>query len=135
MATPKQFLESFLQEKASVYAQANVHLAPVYAKYFGEPLSQRSRDFLLGHKNEAVVEDVKQTADSATAIIRLHFKTADIRTRYHLAPFGETWKIVRIDRECFWCRGTGQAGSSQCQKCDGEGWNDTSRRSQPPDAI
>jgi hypothetical protein len=125
MITPKQFLESFFQEKASVYAAANVHLAPVYTRYFGEPLSQRASDFLLGHKSEPEIEDVKQSADSATATSRQHFRTADIRTRYHLIAVGETWKIVRIDRECFWCRGTGQSGDARCQKCAGEGWYDT----------
>jgi hypothetical protein len=126
MITPKQFLESFFQEKASVYAAANVHLAPVYARYFGEPLSQRAHDFMLGNKPEPEIEEVKQTVVSATAISRQHFRTADIRTRYHLASFGETWKIVRTDRECFWCRGTGGSEEARCQKCDGEGWYDTS---------
>ena len=116
-----------MQEKALIYAQANVHLAPVYTKYFGEPLSQRTHDFLLGPKMGAVVEDVKQTANYASAVIRQHFKTSDLRTRYQLAPFGETWKIVRIDRECFYCRGTGQVESSRCQECDGEGWIDTAK--------
>ena len=122
MTKPQQFLESFLREKASVYADANVRLSPVYAKYFGEPLSQRTRDFLLPDKVEDVIEEVKQSADSAIAITRRHLRTADIRTRYQLASVGETWKIVRIDRECFLCRGTGQSGSSRCPKCDGEGW-------------
>jgi hypothetical protein len=125
MITPKQFLEAFFQEKASIYANANMHLAPVYARYFGEPLSQRTSDFMLGHKPEPEIEEVKQSVDSATAISRQHFRNADMRTRYHHASFGETWKIVQVDRECFWCRGTGQTGSSWCQKCDGEGWNDT----------
>jgi hypothetical protein len=125
MNTPQQFLETFLQAKASVYADANVHLSPVYAKFFGEPLSQRARDFMLPDRVEDVIEDVKQSAGSVRAITRRHFKTADISKRYHLAPDGKTWKIVRIDRECFWCHGTGQSGSSRCQKCDGEGWHDT----------
>jgi len=127
MITPKQFLESFFQQQASVYAAANVHLAPVYARYFGGPLSQRVSDFMLGVKPEPEIEDVKQSANSATAISRQHFRTADIRTRYHLASFGETWKIVQVDRECFWCRGTGEAEGSRCQKCGGEGWYDTSK--------
>ena len=116
-----------MQEKASVYAEANVHLSPVYTRCFGEPLSQRARDFMLPDRMEEVIEDVKQSADSASVITRRHFKTADIRTRYHLASVGETWKIVRIDRECFWCRGTGGSESSRCQKCDGEGWYDTAK--------
>jgi hypothetical protein len=128
MTTPKQFLESFFQEKASVYAGANVHLAPVYARYFGEPLSQRTSDFMLGHIPEPEIEDVKQSADSATAISRQHVRTADIRTRYHLTAVGETWKIVRIERECFWCHGTGQVEDSRCQRCAGEGWHDSSSK-------
>jgi hypothetical protein len=123
MITPKQFLESFFQEKASVYSAANLHLAPVYEKYFGEPLSRRTSGFMLGNK-ETEFDEVKQSADSATAITRQHFRTADLRTRYHLSSFGETWKIVGIDRECFMCRVTGQAGGSQCQMCAGEGWID-----------
>jgi DnaJ-class molecular chaperone len=125
VTTPQQFLESFLQEKASVYADSNVHLSPLYTRYFGEPLSQRARDFMLPDKVEDVIEDVKQTAGSASAITRRHFRTADIRTRYHLVLVGKTWKIVRIDRERFRCHGTGQSGGSRCQKCDGEGWHDS----------
>ena len=128
MTTPKQFLESFFQEKASVYAGANVHLAPVYAKYFGEPLSQRTRDFMLGHKPEPEIEEVKQSADLATAISRQHFGTADIRTRYHLKAEGETWKIIQIDRACFWCKGAGRFQGASCQQCGGEGWHDTSKK-------
>ena len=126
MTTPKQFLEAFFQEKATVYAAANVHLAPVYARYFGEPLSQRTSDFMLGHKPEPEIEEVRQSVDSVAAITRQHFRGAIIRTRYHLTAVGETWKIVRIDRECFWCYGTGRSGDSRCQKCAGEGWSDSS---------
>jgi hypothetical protein len=124
METPQQFLESFLLEKTAAYAKANAYLLPVYAKYFGEPLSRHARDFMPRDKVQAVVEDVKQSADSATAITRQHLKKADIRTRYHLATIGDIWKIVRIDRECFLCRGTGQSGSFRCQTCGGEGWCD-----------
>jgi len=75
----------------------------------------------------AVVEDVKQSAGSTRVITREHFSSGDSRMRYHLAALGQSWKIVRIDRECFLCRGTGQAGSAPCQKCDGEGWYDPRR--------
>ena len=125
MTTPQQFLESFLQEKASVYADANVHLSPLYTRYFGEPLSRRAGDWMLPGKVEDVIEDVKQSVGSASAITRRHFRTADIRWRYLLASVGETWKIVRIDRECFLCRGTGQSVGSRCQECAGEGWHDS----------
>lgn len=127
MTTPKQFLESFFQAKASVYAIANVHLSPIYARYFGAPLSERARDFMLGHKVEPEVEEVKQSADSATVISHQHFRTTDIRTRYQLASFGETWKIVQVERECLCCRGTGGSAGLRCQKCNGEGWYDTSK--------
>jgi hypothetical protein len=72
-----------------------------------------------------IVEDVRQSDGVVTAVTREHFKTADIRTRYHLTPVGDTWKIVRIDRQCVWCQGTGQSDGSRCQKCDGEGWHDS----------
>ncbi len=124
MTTPQQFLESFLQEKAAAYAEANVRLAPVYAKYFGEPLSNHARDFLPRDRADAVFEEVKQSAGSAIAITREHFRSGDVRTRYHLAAAGESWKIIRIDRECFRCGGTGRSGDMVCQKCNGEGWYD-----------
>jgi hypothetical protein len=124
MISPQQLLESFLQEKAAVYAEANKQLSPVYTKYFGEPLSQHARDFMLGATVQAVVEDVKQSPGSASAVTREHFRSADIRTRYHLAAIDEAWRIIRIEHECFLCRGTGQSGNSRCKKCDGEGWHD-----------
>src|SRR5438477_9341566 len=105
MTSPQQFLESFLHEKAAVFAEANAHLAPVHTKYFGEPLLQHAGDFLLGDRQ--AFDEVKQSASSAIVITRAHFRTADLRMRYHLLAVGESWKIVRIDRQCFMCFGTG----------------------------
>ena|SRR5947209_4272778 len=124
MTTPQQFVESFLQEKAAAHAGANVRLVPVYAKYFGEPLSKHAREFLLRDKVETAFEDVKQSGGLATAITREHFRSGDIRTRYHLAAVGESWKISRIDRECFLCHGTGKLGEMVCRKCGGARWYD-----------
>ena len=123
MSTPQQFIEAFFQAKAAIYSDANVRLEPVYRQYFGGPLLQRSDRFLL--RDRQVVDEVKQSSASTTVITRAHFKTADLRARYHLSAVGDSWKIVRIDRECFICRGTGLSGSTACKKCTGEGWNDT----------
>ena len=123
MNTPQQFIEAFLQEKAAIYNNANARLEPVYKEYFGKPLLQRSGNFLL--RDRQVVDDVKQSSASATVITRAHFKTADLRARYHLSTAGDGWKIIRIDRECFICRGTGRSGDTACKKCAGEGWYDT----------
>ena len=47
---------------------------------------------------------------------------------------GESWTIIGIDRECVLCRGTGQSGGSRCQKCDGEGWYDSTTNAAEPGA-
>jgi hypothetical protein len=125
MITPQQFLEAFFQEKVAVYAEANVHLAPVYAKYFGDPISKRVHDFLLIDHVKAVVEEVRQSTDSAIAITREGWAKTYIRTRYHLAKVGEGWKIIRIDRQGLHCLTSGQ--SQDCQKCGGEGWYDSNK--------
>jgi len=122
MTSPQEFLEAFLQEKARIHAKANTALEPLYATYFGEPLLQHAGSFLL-HERQ-VIDEVKQSPASATVTTRSHFKAADIRARYHLWAVGESWKIVRIDRECFICRGTGQSGTTVCKKCNGNGWCD-----------
>ena len=122
MTTPQQFLESFLREKAAAYSDARTRLSPVYAKYFGEPLAQHAERFMPKDTVRAIVEDVRHSNGSASAVTRERFASADIRTRYRLTAVGESWKIIGIDRECFLCRGTGQSGGSRCQKCDGEGW-------------
>jgi hypothetical protein len=127
MTTPQQFLEGFLQEKTAAWAEARPHLTTVYAKYFAEPLSQRAERFMPREAVQAVIEDVKQSDSVASAVAREHFKSADLRTRYRLAASGESWKIVGIDHECFFCRGTGQSGDSRCQKCGGEGWYEPDR--------
>ena len=123
MTTPQKVIEEFIQEKTSIYSDANLRLGPVYATYFGEPLSDRADNFLL--RDRQVVDDVKQSGTSATVTTRTHFKQRDFRQRYHLSLSGETWKITRIDRECFLCRGTGQSHTSVCKRCAGEGWFDT----------
>src|SRR5438128_1282798 len=116
MTTPQQFLESFLQEKAAAYTEANVRLVSVHTKYFGEPLSKHARDFLLRDRVDLVFEDVKQSAGSIIAITREPLVRGAIgRTRYHLSAVGESWKIIRIDRECFLCGGTGRSGTMVCQ--------------------
>ena len=125
MNTPQQFIESFLEAKAAIYGDANTRLTPVYTEYFGEPLLQRSENFLL--RDRQVVDEVKQSSGCATVITRAHYKTADMRARYHLSAVGESWKIVRMDRECFICRGTGRSGSTACNECAGEGWYDTGK--------
>lgn len=128
MSTPQQFLESFFREKLAIYADANIRLTPVYAKYFGEPLSERIRDFLLLATMREVIDDVKGSAGSAVIITSIKSERfasgVAIRTRYHLAAVGEDWKITRIDRECLYCRGAGQSGQVPCQHCGGEGWID-----------
>jgi hypothetical protein len=124
MTTPQQFLESFLQEKVAIYTDANVRLSPVYAKYFGEPLSKHIHDFLLLGRVRTVFDDVEESAGTAVVIASERLASAAIRTRYHLVAVGGDWKIVRIDRECLYCHGTGQSGSGACQKCGGEGWCD-----------
>src|SRR5215471_8343801 len=118
MTTPQQFLERFLQEKTAAWAEARPRLTTVYAKYFGDPLSQHVECFMPRAAIRAVIEDVKQEDGVASAVAREHWASADLRTRYRLTAVGESWKIVGIDRECFFCRGTGQSGHSRCQKCD-----------------
>lgn len=127
MTTPQQFLESFLQEKSAAWAVARPHLSAVHAKFFGEPLSRQSEHYMPLAKVRAVVEDVRRS-DSMTAVItRELVRRVDIRTRYRLAASGKSWKIIGIDRECFFCRGTGRSGDSPCQKCGGEGWYEPDR--------
>lgn len=126
MSTPQQFLESFLREKIAIYTDANVRLAPVLAKYFGEPLSERLHDFLLLDRMNEAFDEVKESADSAIIITSIksdRWPGASLRKRYHLKTVGEEWKITRIDSiECVFCRGTGQSGQAPCQHCGGEGW-------------
>ena len=134
MTTPQQFVESFLREKAAAYSDTRTRLAPVYAKYFGEPLSRHAEHFMPRATVRAVVEDVRQSDGVASAVAREHFRSADLRVRYRLKVVGESWKITGIDHECFLCRGTGQSGGSRCQKCDGEGWYDSTTNEAEPDA-
>ena len=96
MTTPQQFLEAFLREKTVAWAQARPHLITVYAKYFGEPLSQHAERFMPRDAVRAVVEDVRQSDGVASAVTREHFKSADIRTRYRLAALG------RVGRSSAW---------------------------------
>jgi len=127
MSNPQQFLESFFREKLAIYADANVRLVPVFARYFGEPLSERARDFLLLDRMREVIDDVAESAGSALVITSIQSERlvgTSIRARYHLAATGENWKITRVDRECIHCRGTGQSGQVPCQHCGGEGWYD-----------
>ena len=127
MTTPQQFLECFLQEKTAAWAEARPRLTTVYAKYFGEPLSRNAEHFMPRAAVRGVIEEVKQSDGVASAVVREHFKSADLRTRYRLAASGENWKIVGIDHECFLCRGTGRLGDSRCRKCGGEGWYEPDR--------
>lgn len=127
MSTPKEFLECFFQERMAASAEARVRLAPVYARYFGEPLLQHAQQFMPADRVREVVDEVRQSDGVATAIVRTRARKADLRARYRLAASGEGWKIIGIDHECFWCRGTGESGGARCQKCDGEGWYEPDR--------
>lgn len=125
MDTPQRFLELFLEEKRAAWAEARPKLTSGYAKYFGEPLSQRAEQFMPRDVVRVQVEDVKQSGSIASAVTREHFKTADICTRYRLAAEGESWRIIGIDRKCYFCHGTGKFRGSQCQNCAGGGWHDS----------
>jgi hypothetical protein len=127
MTTPQQFLESFLREKAAAYTDTRARLTPVYAKYFGEPLLHHAHQFMPVDTVRAVVEDVRQSGGTASAVTRERVRSADLRNRYRLAADGESWRIVGIDRECLFCRGTGRSDGSRCQKCGGEGWYEPDR--------
>jgi hypothetical protein len=131
MTTPQQFLESFFEEKIAIYTDANVRLAPVLERYFGKPLSERIRDFLLLDRVNEVFDEVKESADSAIIITSIKSERrpgASLRKRYHLATVNGEWKIMRIDSlMCVYCGGTGQSEQGPCQHCGGEGWADTSK--------
>src|SRR2546422_11578383 len=121
MITAQKFLQSFLKERAAIYAEANMRLAPLYAKCFGEPLSQYADDFLLRDKEDHVFEDMKESGEFATIVTREQFKVRALRTRYHLAASGDTWKIARIEMECFLCQRTGRTRDGAiCRQCGGE---------------
>lgn len=120
MTTPEQFIEAFLQKKASIYSEANTRLEPVYAEFFVTALLGHVGSFLL--RDHQVVDQATQAAESATVITRAHFKTTDLLTRYQLSAIGESWKIVKIDHQCFICHGTGQFAAAPCKRCGGEGW-------------
>src|SRR5262245_21478278 len=115
MTTPQDFLGRFLKDKTAAWATARSPLTSVYEKYFGEPLLQQADGFMT-REMSAVVEDVKLSNGSATAVTRESLRTADLRTRYRLAAEGGSWKIVGIDRECFMCHGTGQLENSRCHQ-------------------
>jgi len=120
--TPQQFLEAFLQEKAAAYAETNVRLSSIHRKYFGAPVLEDAGAFLLRDPSKAVTEDVKQSNGSAIVITREPVLNTILRERYHLSADGESWKIIRMDRQCFACRGTGRFEESACSQCEGEGW-------------
>lgn len=125
MTTPQQFLEDFLKERAAAFALSNARLAPLYARCFGEPLSQHAEDLLLRDNAAYRFELVTESGDSACIITRERLGTTDLRMRYRLAVLGEDWKIVHIDWECFLCRGTGRRKSGAASdRCGGEGWYD-----------
>jgi hypothetical protein len=126
MMPPREFIEAFLREKAGVYSEANMRLEPVLARYFAEPLSGRAEDFLL--RDRQVVDQASQSGSSALVTTRAHFGSADLWLRYHLAAAGESWRIVRMDRPCFRCGGTGKLGEKVCDACGGEGWCDQDRK-------
>ena len=125
MITPKQFLESFLEEKAKAWGEARAHLKPVFSNYFGDPLLQHAQRFMPRASDVLIgAGDVTQTNGGASVITHEQVKTLDLRTRYRLATNGDTWKIVGIDRMCVRCRGTGQFHNSKCELCNGEGFRD-----------
>lgn len=88
MTTPRQFLESFLRDKTTAWAEARPHLASVDTKYFGEPLLQHAEQSMPRDKVCAVVEDVRQSGGTASAVTCEHFGRADLRTRNRFEAAG-----------------------------------------------
>ena len=124
MATPKEFLEGFFRERTAAYAKSRTELAPVYARYFGDPLLKQASRYMPAETVREIIEDVKQSDRVAAAFVRLGEKDACVRMRYRLAADAESWKIIGIGRMCFLCHGTGEFNGSPCQKCNREGWSE-----------
>lgn len=123
--TPQQVIESFWREKAEAAAKSNVLLAPLHAKYFGEPLLGHARDYLKKAKVDESVEETTQHAGSAVVIAREPLAAGHVqRKRYHLSADGESWRITSIESECIHCAGTGRSGRMSCHMCGGSGWYD-----------
>lgn len=119
MTTAKHFIEQYLQERSSVFSEANLRLRPIYESYFGEPLLQHLQSYLLS--DPQVVDQVNESETTAGVITRAEFSKT-VKRRYRLSAAGDTWKIIGIDWECFLCHGTGKKEDSSCRYCKGEGW-------------
>src|SRR4051812_20621243 len=135
MIAPQQFVEAFLHEKAAAYAEANRRMASIHTMYFSNPLLRRAGGLLLRDPLKAVIEDVKKSKDSAIVSTREPAPRGTVlRERYHLSTDGESWRIARMDRECFLCSGTGRMDNLVCRKCNGEGWYEIGKEASEADA-
>ncbi len=123
--TPREVIESFWRERAEITAASSIRLAAWQTKYFGEPLLSHIRDFFGHQKVDACIEYLSQFADSSFVVTREPKAPSGFeRKRYQLSAQGDSWKITRIESECFGCSGSGGSSNTACKLCEGSGWYD-----------
>jgi hypothetical protein len=125
--SPDDTLREFFLEKAAIFAETNSRLSVIYNKYLADPAF--ARRFLLRDPSKVVFEPVKENGPLALIVVQQIDQCKDVappkvllRERYHLSSMDNCWQIIRLDRECFLCHGTGAFEGALCSECRGEGW-------------
>jgi len=120
MQSPKEFIQSYLKEKARVHEMWSNAWKPVHARFFQPDYRPLSPEKSAALSKAETVLDVANFHDSAVVITSGYGER--FKLRYTLLTVGESWQISQIDLECAMCRTTGKRNEKECKLCGGKGW-------------
>jgi hypothetical protein len=123
METAQEFIERYLNEKASLNGLLYRTGAPFYQKYFMNAYFKHYSDFRAKREaNPEMFESIEINDQTARVITSERFDSRLIRSRYNLSVSDGQWKISSKESECFICHGSGHRGEQECHVCEGKGW-------------
>jgi hypothetical protein len=130
--TARQFMESYLREKAELMKWDRQMRGAFEAKLYTAEIMERiySLREATADLNRETLSTVVVYPDGARAVTTKPATEHKIMIRYHLKMAGQQWKICSTETLCMHCHGSARtANGSACPRCDGTGWKDYARES------
>jgi hypothetical protein len=123
MQSPEEFIKCYLREHAELL-RAHLHQStPFHEKYYDEAFLKRYREFhTFESANPESLVSVENSGDTATAITSKILWGTEQGSRYHLTLSEERWRIMKVERRCHYCQGSGNLFGKVCDGCNGTGW-------------
>jgi hypothetical protein len=122
----EEFMREYFRERTERIRDELVRNKPFREKYYSSDCQFESRQNSIEWSEKEEIHEVVHSNNSEVQIITVKppLLGHQLRTRYHLKSFGDSWQILAGEFECTNCRGTGRNKDriTDCFLCKGKGW-------------